>query len=108
MEQIPLYHSGNGKPPPGYNNSDISGDSEVSSVYTCFVCGMDGSRFCSQVQSSADHTPNSNMLYPHGLLPLVNSYSYEQDVQAVAYHVEKGERLCTQPPAKCNRMRNRF
>ena len=30
------------------------------------------------------------MLYPHGQIPFVNSYSYEQDVQAVAHHVEKG------------------
>ena len=30
-EQIPLYHSGNGNPPPGYTNSSISGDSELSS-----------------------------------------------------------------------------
>ena len=46
-----------------------SGDSEVSSVYTCFVCGMDGhlSRLCSQMQPLADHGPNNNnMLYPHG------------------------------------------
>ena len=84
----------------GYNNSNISENSEVSSVYTCFVCGVDGhlSSFCSQMQSLADHGPNNNMLYPHGLPPLVNNYSHEQDVQAVAHHVENGNRLCTQPP----------
>ena len=74
-EQIQHYHTGNGNPPPGYNNSIISGNAEVSSVYICFVCGMDGhlSRFCSQMQSLADCGPNNNMLYPHGLQPLVNN-----------------------------------
>ena len=50
-EQIPLYHGGNGNPASGYYNSSISGDSEVSSVNTCFVCGRDGhlSRLCSQM-----------------------------------------------------------
>ena len=37
-EQIHLYHSGNSNPPPGYTNSSISGDSEVSSIYSCFLC----------------------------------------------------------------------
>ena len=50
-EQIHLYHSGSSNPPPVYTNSSISGDSEVSRIYTCFVCGMDRhlSRFCSQM-----------------------------------------------------------
>ena len=48
------------------------------------------SRFCSQMQSLADHGPDNNMLYPHGPSPFVNSYSHEQDMQAVAHHVEKG------------------
>ena len=80
VEQIPLYHSRNGYPPPGYNNSSVSGDSEESSVYTCFVCGMDGhlSRFCSQMQSLADIAPNNNMLYPHGLPPVVNSVKVQR------------------------------
>ena len=71
---------------------------------------MDGhlSGFCSKIQSLADHSPDNNMLYPHGLLSLVNTYSHEQDVQAVTHHIEKGDRPCTQPPAKCTRMRNRF
>ena len=42
VEQIPLYHAGNGNPPSSHNNSSISGDSEVSSVYNCFVSGTDG------------------------------------------------------------------
>ena len=71
---------------------------------------MDGhlARYCSQMQSLADCGPDNNMLYPHGLPPLVNNISHEQDVQAVAQHVEKWDRPCTQSPAKCNRMRNRF
>ena len=48
------------------------------------------------------------MLYQHGLPPFVNSYSHEQDMQAVAHHIEKGERPCTQPSAKYTRVRNRF
>ena len=41
------------------------------------VCGTDGhlSRFCSQMQSLADCGPDNNMLYPHGLPPLVNNMS---------------------------------
>ena len=95
-EQINLYHSVNGNPPPVYTNNSISGDSEVSSIYTCiFFCGMDGhlSRFCSQMQCLADCGPNNNMLYPHGLPPLVNNNSHDQDVQAVAHYVEKGTDL---------------
>ena len=66
-EQIPPDHGGNGNPPSSHNSSSISGDSEVSSVYTCFGCGTDGhiSRFCSQMQSLADHGPDNNILYPH-------------------------------------------
>ena len=62
-EQTPLYHSGNGHPPSSHNGSSISGDSEVSSVYTCFACGTDGhiSRFCSQMQSLADYGPSNNI-----------------------------------------------
>ena len=48
------------------------------------------------------------MLYPHSPPSLVNSYSHEQDMQAVAHHVEKGDRPCTHPPAKHQRMRNLF
>ena len=49
-EQIPLYHGGNGDPPSTHNGSSISGDSELSSAYTCFACGTDGHifRFCSK------------------------------------------------------------
>ena len=51
-EQIPLYHGSNGDPPSSHNGSSISGDSEISSIYTCFACGTDGhiARFCSQMQ----------------------------------------------------------
>ena len=51
LEQIHLYPSGNSKPPPDYANNSISGDSEVSSIYMCFVCETDRhtSRFCSQM-----------------------------------------------------------
>ena len=45
------------------------------------------------MQYLADHGPNSDMLYPHGLPPIVNNNSHEQDVQAVVHHVEKGETL---------------
>ena len=91
MEQIPLYHGGNGNPPSSYNGSSICGDFEVSIVYACFVCGTDVhiSRFCSQMQSLADHGPDNNMFYPHDPPPLVNSYSHEQNMQAVTYHIEK-------------------
>ena len=60
-EQISLYHGGNSNPPSSHNNSSISGDSEVSYVYTCFVCGMDRhlSRFCLQMQSLADCGPDN-------------------------------------------------
>ena len=73
-EQISPDHGGNGYPPSSHNGSSISRDSEVSSVYTCFVCGTDGhiSRFCSQMQSLADHGPHNNILYPYGLQLLVN------------------------------------
>ena len=60
------------------------------------------------MQSLADHGPDNDMLCPHGPPPFVNSYSHEQDVQTVAHHVEKGDRPCTQPPVKHNRMRNLF
>ena len=100
----------NGNQLPDYTNSSISGDSEVSSIYTYFVCGMDGhlSRFCSQMQSLADCGPNNNMLYPHGLPVLVNNNSHEQDVQAADCYGKRRNRFCTQSFAKCNRRRNRF
>ena len=98
-EQIPLYHGGYGKPPSSHNDSSIIENSKVSSVYTCFVCGMDGhlSRFCSQMQCLADHGPDNNMLYAHGPPCFINSYSHEHDIQAVTPHVEKWDRSCTQP-----------
>ena len=85
VEQIPPYHGGNGDPPSSYNECSISGHSEVSSVYTCFVCGADRqvSRFCSHMQSLADHGPDNNILYPHGLQLLVNKDSHEQNMQAL-------------------------
>ena len=63
-EQIPLYHGCNGNPPSSYNCSSISRDSEVSNVYTCFVCWMDGhiSMFYSQMQSLADCGANNNVI----------------------------------------------
>ena len=48
------------------------------------------------------------MLYPHGLKSLVNNNSHEQDVQTIANHTENGDKPCTQPYVKCNRMRNKF
>ena len=53
VEQVPLYHGCNGDQPSRHNGSSISGDSEVSRVYTSFACGTDGhiSRFFSQMQS---------------------------------------------------------
>ena len=41
-EQIPPDHGHRGDPPFSYNGSSISGDSMVSSLYTCFTCGTDG------------------------------------------------------------------
>ena len=78
-------HGGNGDIHSSHNGSRISGDSEVSSVYTCFACGTDGhiSRFCSQMQSLADHGPDNNILYPHGPQLLVNRDSHEQNIQAL-------------------------
>ena len=78
-EQIPPDHGGNVNPTSSHNGSSISGDSEISSVYTCFACGTDGhiSRFGSQMQSLADHSPNNNILYPHGPQLLVNKDSNE-------------------------------
>ena len=87
VEQVPLYHGGNGNPPSSHNGSSISGDSEVSRVYICFACGTDGhiSRFCSQMQSLADHGPDNNILYPHGPQLLVNRDSHEQSVRALTH-----------------------
>ena len=78
VEQIPLYHGGNGNTPSSHNGSSISGDSEVSSVYACFACGTDGhiSRFCSQMQSLTDHCPDNNILHPHGPPLMVNRDSH--------------------------------
>ena len=93
VEQIPLYHGGNSEPTSSHNGSSISGDSEVSSVYTHFACRTDGhiSRFCSQMQSLADHGPDNNILYSHSLPFLVNRDSHEQSVQALTHghHVDK-------------------
>ena len=78
-EQIPPDHVGNGDPHSSHNGSSISADSVVSSLYTCFACGTDGhiSRFCSQMQSLADHNPNNNILYPYGPQLLVTRDSHE-------------------------------
>ena len=112
VEQISLYHGGNGNPPSSHNGSSISGDSEVSGVYTCFACGTDGhiSRFSSQIQSLAGHGSDNNILYPHGPPLLVNRDSHEQSMQALTngHHVDKRDKSYTEPLAKPNRMRNRF
>ena len=50
------------------------------------------------MQYFADQGHNSNMLYPHGLPPLINNNSNEQDVQAVAHHAEKGTDLALSHP----------
>ena len=93
-EQVPLYHGDNGDPPSSHNGSSISGNSEVSSAYTCFACGTDGhiSQFCSQLQSLADHSPDNNILYPHDPPPLVSRDISEQSVQVSTngHHVDKG------------------
>ena len=91
-EQIPLYHSGNGSQPPGYTNSSISGDSEVSSIYTCFVGGTEGhlSRFYSQMQSIADC---SNMLDAQCLPPPGNNYSHEQMCRQWPIRLKRGTDL---------------
>ena len=67
-QHIPPDLGGNGYPPSTLNGSSISRDSKVSSVYTFYACGTDGhiSRFCSQMQSLADHSPSNNILFPHG------------------------------------------
>ena len=85
--RYPSIMVGNDNPPSSHNGSRISGDSEVSSVYTCFACGTDGhiSRFCSQMQSLADHGPDNNILYPHGPPLLVNRDSHEQSMQALTH-----------------------
>ena len=48
------------------------------------------------------------MLYPHGLPPLVNNNSHEQDMQEIAHHIEKKGQTLHPSYAKCNRIRNRF
>ena len=110
-KQIPPVHGGNGSPP-NHNGSSIGGDSEVSSVYTCFACGTDGhiSRFCSQLQSLADHGPHNNILYPHGPQLLENGDCHEQKVQALTpgNQVDKRDKPHTQSSAKPNRTGNRF
>ena len=82
---MPPDHGGSGNPTSSHSGSSISGDSEVSSVYTCFACGSDGqiSRFCSQIQSLADHSSDNNILYPHGPQLLVCGDSHVQNVQAL-------------------------
>ena len=108
MEQIPLYHGGNGDPPSSHNGSSIIGDSEVSHVYSCFTCGTDEhiSRFCSQMKSLADHGPDNNILCPHGSSLLVNRDSHEQSAQELTHghHVDKNDKSYT----RLNRMGNRF
>ena len=62
------------------------------------------------MQSLADHGSDNNILYPHGPPLLVNRDSEEQSVQAFTYghHVDKRDKSYNQPPAKPNRMGNRF
>ena len=109
-KQIHLCDGNNCNPSPGYTNSSISGDSEVFSIYTPFVCGTDGHfyRFCSWMWYLAECCFSSNMLYPHGLPCPIKNNSHEQDVQAVDHHIEKGDKPCTQLSSKCTKMRHRF
>ena len=62
------------------------------------------------MQSLADHSPNNNILYPHGPQLLVHRYSHEQNMQALApsHHVDKGDKPYTISLAKPNRTGNRF
>ena len=62
------------------------------------------------MQSLADHGPDNNILYPHGPPCLVNRDSHDQSVQALMHGhlVEKRAKPYTQPPAKPDRMGNRF
>ena len=110
VEQIPLYHGGNSDPPSSHNDSSIIGDSEVSRVYICFACGMDGhiSRFCSQMQSLVDHGPNNNILYSHGPPLLVNRDIHEQNAQELTHghHVDKKDKSYTRPNRTGNRNRD--
>ena len=78
-KQISPDHGGDGNPPSSHNGSSISGDSEVSNLYTCFACTTDRHicRFCSQMQSLAGHGPDNNILYPNGPQLLVNRDSHE-------------------------------
>ena len=81
------------------------------SVYTCFTCRTDGhlSRFCSQMESSVDHSSNNNTLYPHGPQLLVN-LGCEQNVLALTpgHHDDKRDKPYTQSSAKSNRTDKRF
>ena len=62
------------------------------------------------MQSLADHSPNDNILYPHGPQHLVNMDSHEQNMQALTpgHQVDKRDKPYTQPSAKPNRTGNRF
>ena len=112
MKHIPPYHGGNGDPTSNHNGSSISGDSEISSAYTCFSCETDGhiTKFCSQMQLLVDHGPNNNILYPNGPQLLVNRESHEQSMQALTpgHHVDKRDNPYTHLLAKPNKMGNRF
>ena len=79
-------------------------------ILVLLVEQLDISRFCSQIQSLADHGPNNNILYPQGPPFLVNRDSHEQSMQALthSHHVDKRAKPYNQPSAKPNRMGNRF
>ena len=80
--------------------------------FTWFACGTDGhiSRFCSQMQSLADHSPDNSTLYPHGPQLLVNRDSHELNMQALTpgHQVDKRGKPSTQSSAKPNGTGNIF